>query len=197
MWVNHRNFPSLVDRWVDWTQHSDENENSAQISVNMNIVCAVLLPFSPLLLLPLSLLFVPALLPHWGLFWTWKSHIPEGLCGPDALYVSQIDMHTNTHMHKKTYKLPPTCPHAPHSYTLLHAHSLLLWLLQSTSAWRKLLTTLPAPEQLDIVVIQTPWPDSVVFIFSFFVFFQLVWITIRSVGCCRKVPSSFLPRELS
>lgn len=87
-----------------------------------HVLAPALLPFSPLYLLPLSLLLVPTLLPRWGLFWTWKSHIPEGLCGPSAVEVSQIDAHANTHT--CTRRHTNFHPHAPMFPTNTHQHTL-------------------------------------------------------------------------
>lgn len=61
---------------------------------------------------------------------------------------------------------------------------------------RKLLATLPAPEQLDIMVIQTRGPGLCCFDL-FFLYFLSIDVDNHplSVGCPRKVPSSFLSRE--
>lgn len=172
----------LVDRCGEETQCWDGINNSVSVAVNTPCVVPVLLPFPPLLLLlllpRLSSLFVPALLPQWALFWTWKSHIPEGLCGPAALYVSQIDTHSNTHAQKdiQTSTHMPPC-----RYTLPRVHSLLFWGSSSPLSQHR--------SSLTLWLSKHGGPDSVVLIFSFFIFFQLMWITIRSVWA---VPGRFL-----
>lgn len=64
-------------------------------------------------------------------------------------------------MHKKTHKLPPIRA-ILHQCTLTHT---LVVMLTSPEHLGKPLSTLRALEQLDILVIQTAGPDSVVLIF--------------------------------
>lgn len=80
----------------------------------MSIPC--LLPSCP----PCRLLVpaLPAPTTRQKLFSTWKSHMPEGLCGLAALYQSQIDIGQHMHGHALdfTYEPPPTRPHAPYHH---------------------------------------------------------------------------------
>lgn len=89
---------------------SGEPKRGGNVLVHEIMFCVALIRL--VLSFSLFVLFATGLLPRWGLFSTWKSHIPEGLCGPAALCVTN----RHTHMHKKTYKPPPTRP--PIKYTL-------------------------------------------------------------------------------
>lgn len=108
----------LFDRWIDW-----KAKCASIVRRREKGFSPLLLPLLLSALIPLSLLFVPALLPRWGLFWTWKSHIPKGLCGPAALYVSQIDTHTYAHRHIQTSTHMPPCSPQIHMNTHTLAHT--------------------------------------------------------------------------
>lgn len=149
-----------------------------------------LLPSSPCL--PSSPPLWPCVPPTVGLFSTWKSHIPKGMCGPSALcVVSQIDTHkwaqahtqeqTHTNIHPHAHA--PMFPTNTHSHTCVPTHSHTRSLSHSPCYFNLspdssrvprpeevARHSLSVPEQLDILVIQTQGLDSVVFVEGTFCF---------------------------
>lgn len=119
----------------------------------------------------------------WRLFSTWKSHIPEELCGPAASNVSQIDVHTHA-QHTGSH---------PHAVARLHACSPCCSDLSiAPRTRRKALSALPVTEQFHAAVIQTLG-----------LFFNLLFLCLPSVDVDNlgglsqegKAPSSFLSRD--
>lgn len=112
-------------------------ESEVQMWAECGIIIIIIIIIKPNALLTRCLCPSSPPLPLWRLFSTWKSHIPEELCGPAASNVSQIDVHTHarrTSFHPQAVTLPHACapqrlgPAGNPSQLSQSRSSLTLWL---------------------------------------------------------------------